>query len=311
MDTRALPLAAYRSAVSLDEPYRPAAAPAAAGEPSDLARRALRLLAQDPAVARAGLRPEDADERGTARALPLLRAVLTIREPGPLPAQTVEILDALLTGERQHRQITKAVKLPSIAAQFPETPYRAAGQTALWRGDITGLAADAVVNAANRALLGCFVPEHPCIDNALHSAAGPALREDCHTIMALQGHDEPTGTAKITRGYHLPAAYVLHTVGPIVNGLPGPDHEVQLSACYRACLELAAEIDTIRTVAFCAISTGMFGYPKPAAARLALQTVADWLETHPGRLDRVVFNVYGDDDHAAYVRALSEGDPAP
>lgn len=132
----------------------------------------------------------------------------------------------------------------------------------LWRGDITTLAVDAIVNAANSALLGCFQPLHPCVDNAIHSAAGPRLRDDCHTVITLQGTPEPTGTAKITRGHHLPAAFVLHTVGPV--------------------------------------------YPKSEAAPLALRTVSDWLVDHPGRLDRVVLNVFEPEDETVYRRALSE-----
>ncbi|MFF5537215.1 macro domain-containing protein [Streptomyces cinerochromogenes] len=176
---------------------------------------------------------------------------------------------------------------------------------------MTTLAADAVVNAANHALLGCFKPLHACIDNAIHTAAGPRLREDCHTIMSLQGGPEPTGSAKITRGYHLPARYVVHTVGPVVEGPLRPAHAQLLAASYRACLDLAAATGTIRTLAFCAISTGVFGYPKAPAARLALRTVADWLADHPGRLDRVVLTAFTDDDHATYRQALTEEPPLP
>jgi len=176
-------------------------------------------------------------------------------------------------------------------------------------GDITALEVDAIVNAANASLLGGGGVDSPCVDNAIHSAAGPRLREDCHRIMALQGGFEETGTAKITRGYHLPARYVLHTVGPVVDGPLRPPHERALAASYRACLDLAAEVDDLRTIAFCGISTGVFGYPRTPAAHTALDTVADWLDHHPSRFDRVVFNVYGDDDHAAYTRALTESTP--
>ncbi|MFD7506663.1 protein-ADP-ribose hydrolase [Streptomyces sp. NPDC059850] len=310
MYATALPIAAYRAAVALDEPFRPAIGHEPDQRSDGLVREALGLLGDDPAAVRAGLRPGAADRLDDAAARRLLRAVLTVREAAPLPSGTARVLDALLSGERLARGTTDAASLPTIRTTLPHTTYRAADRTALWQGDITTLGADAVVNAANSALLGCFAPMHPCIDNAIHAAAGPRLRADCHTIMTRQGHPEPTGTAKITRGYQLPARYVLHTVGPIVDGPPRPVHEQALAASYRACLDLAAEVDGLRTVAFCGISTGVFGYPRKPAARTALDTVADWLATHPGRLDRVIFNVYADDDHAAYTHALTEGTPS-
>ncbi|MGW3462913.1 protein-ADP-ribose hydrolase [Streptomyces olivaceoviridis] len=304
-----LPLAAYRDAIDLEEPFRSTTGREPAARPAALVREALDLLADDPAARRAGLRPGCADRLDDPAARRLLRAVLTVREPGPLPTGTARVLDVLLSGERLARPTVDAGSLPTLRDTHPHTTYRAADRTALWQGDITTLQADAVVNAANSALLGCFAPMHPCVDNAIHTAAGPRLRADCHTIMTRQSHPEPTGTAKITRGYHLPARYVLHTVGPIVDGPPHKGHEQALAASYRACLDLAADIDGLRTVAFCGISTGVFGYPRTPAARTALATVADWLDHHPGRLDRVVFVVYADDDHAAYTRALTGGTP--
>ncbi|MFF3851022.1 protein-ADP-ribose hydrolase [Streptomyces sp. NPDC002328] len=302
-----LPLAAYRSAIALDEPFRPAAGPGPQGRPADLVREALGLLGDDPAAVRAGLRPGAADRLDDAAARQLLRAVLTVREPGPLPTGAACALETLLAGERLARGTADATSSPTVRDTLPHTAYRAADRTVLWQGDITTLGADAVVNAANSALFGCFAPMHPCIDNAIHAAAGPRLRTDCHTIMSLQGHPEPTGTAKITRGYHLPARYVLHTVGPIVDGPVLPLHQRALASAYRACLDLAAEVDEIRSVAFCGISTGVFGYPRAPAARVALDTVADWLDLHPERFDRVIFNVYADQDLAAYRHALTEG----
>ncbi|MGX1563909.1 protein-ADP-ribose hydrolase [Streptomyces sp. NPDC055506] len=307
MHAAPLPLDAYRGAIALDEPFRPTGAPAA--RPAHLVRAALSALDKDPATTAADLGAGDADRLDDVAARRLLRAVLTVRRPGPLPADASELLDALLSSERAARTVTDPKRLPCIAEEFPDTAtaYPAAERMVLWQGDITALGADAIVNAANSAMLGCFVPQHPCIDNAIHSAAGPRLRDDCHTIMTRQGHPEATGTAKITRGYHLPARYVLHTVGPIVDGVLRPTHERLLAASYRACLDLAADVADIRTVAFCSISTGVFGYPKRPAARIALDTVADWLDAHPGRLDRVIFNVYAPDDRAAYLDALTEG----
>ncbi|MEU3642058.1 protein-ADP-ribose hydrolase [Lentzea sp. NPDC034063] len=274
----------YRHAVALDEPFRPLSAPAPAGELDLLTSLALRMLGDDPWVGRFRL-PREAGERRR-----MLRAVLTVREPAPLDPELVAVLDALLGGERQQRPSANALALPAPIA--------------VWRGDITRLRVDAIVNAANDALLGCFQPMHACVDNAIHNAAGPRLRADCHRIMTLQGAPEPTGTAKITRGYHLPAPFVLHTVGPIVRGNLLPAHGTALADSYRACLDVAAEVPGIRTVAFCGISTGIFGFPGRPAARIAVGTVRDWLAAHPGRFDRVVFVAFRGEDEAVY-RELS------
>ncbi|MBZ3901693.1 protein-ADP-ribose hydrolase [Streptomyces griseiscabiei] len=304
----ALPLAAYRAAIALDEPVeRPAPPSDASAEQLDaFVRAALRLLATDPAVSRLGLRTgtlRDLADAATARRV--LRALLTVRPPGPLSPDARDAVDAVLDLERRLRPAVDVAELPTVAEEFPHTAYRSAGQMSLWRGDLTTLAADAVVNAANSALLGCFQPLHPCVDNAIHSAAGPRLRDDCHTVVTLQGASEPTGTAKITRGHHLPAAHVLHTVGPVVRDRPTRGDAEALAGAYRACLDLAAEVGTVRTLAFCSVSTGVFGYPKPEAAAIALRTVSDWLTAHPGRLDRVVLNVFAADDEAVYRRTLT------
>lgn len=301
-----LELSSYRTAIGLDEPFTPAAEPAGAAQHTELVRAILDYLRGDPAVERLGLSADD--YRSLARSngpRDLLRAVLTVRSPGGLPPAATPMLDALLAGERAQRTLTAVERLATIADDDIATAYPAAEVTSLWRGDITALAAGAIVNAANDRLLGCFVPMHPCIDNAIHAAAGPRLRDDCQTIMGQQGGPEPTGTAKITRGYHLPAGYVLHTVGPIVRAAPSADHQALLASAYRSCLDLAARVEAIRTVAFCSISTGVFGYPKAPAARVALDTVSGWLDQHPGRFDRVVFNVFGADDEATYREALT------
>ncbi|HYP23023.1 MAG TPA: protein-ADP-ribose hydrolase [Actinomycetota bacterium] len=288
-------LSEYRDLVELDRPFVPAAAPAPPEELPSLTRRALGLLSEGPL-------PATVDPRAA------LRDLLTLRQPSPLPPDAAPVLDALLGGERELRPRVDPKRLPSVAEDFPGTSHAAAATTALWRGDVTTLAADAVVNAANSALLGCFLPNHPCIDNAIHAAAGPHLRADCAEIVRAQGAAEPTGSAKVTRGYHLPARYVLHTVGPIVHGEPGDDDAAALASCYRSCLDLAASLEDVRTVAFCSISTGVFGYPKGAAARVALATVAEWFDAHPGRLERVVFDVFTADDLDVYTRAFSEDD---
>ena len=285
-----LPLSEYRALVELDRPFVPAAVPARPEHLPSLAGKALELLS--------GEAPPEDDARA------LLRAFLTVREPAPLPPPAVPVLDALLGGERELRPRVDPRELPSIEESFPGTRYPAADSTSLWRGDITTLAADAIVNAANSALLGCFLPDHPCIDNAIHAAAGPRLRSDCAAIMRAQGAPEPTGAAKITRAYHLPARYVLHTAGPIVHGEPTTADAEALASSYRSCLDLASAIEDVRTVAFCSISTGVFGYPKPAAATVASTAVAEWLDAHPGRFDRVAFDVFTAGDLAVYADEL-------
>jgi O-acetyl-ADP-ribose deacetylase (regulator of RNase III) len=301
-----LPLAGYRDLIGLDQPFIPAAGPADPATLDDLIRRLLLLLSADPAAARLGITAEQVHAAaGTGQRRALLRALLTVRAPGLLPPAAVPLLDALLAAEQTQRASVDAAALATIAQQHPGTRYPAADTAVLWRGDITTLAVDAIVNAANNALLGCFQPAHRCVDNVIHAAAGPRLRDDCHLIITAQKGPEPTGTAKITRGYHLPARYVLHSVGPVVDRTLTPHHEAALTAAYRCCLDLAATVDDIRTVAFCSISTGLFGYPKPQAAHVALTTVAAWLAEHPGRLDRVILDVYDSADLNTYQHALA------
>jgi O-acetyl-ADP-ribose deacetylase (regulator of RNase III) len=308
---RSLPLDDYRKLIDLDQRFTPSAAPAAPEMFGDLTHGLLDLLATDPAASLFGVTAEQVRSAGgTGQGRALLRALLTVRGPGPLPAGTAPLLDALLAGERAQSPSIDVSALPSIAEQHPGTGYPAAAATVLWQGDITTLGADAIVNAANSALLGCFQPTHRCIDNVIHACAGPRLRDDCDTIVAAQGAPEVTGSAKISRGYHLLAPYVLHTVGPIVDGPLQRSHEAALASTYRSCLDLAAAVGRIRTVAFCSISTGVFGYPKLPAAREALAAVATWLDEHPGCLDRVVFDVFSTEDLHTYRQALTEWGPA-
>lgn len=295
-----LHLAEYRALVDLDQPFEWRVRAAAEDVPH-LLNVVARHLVADGTGARFGVSLADVPSTDDAVGLRrLVRRLLTVRGPEPLPHDMHAALEAVLEAERVERGETQAGTLPRVAEAVPGARYAAAGATALWRGDITTLAADAIVNAANAELLGCFRPFHACIDNAIHSAAGPRLREDCGRIMARQEQPEPTGTAKMTRGYHLPARFVLHTVGPIVQGELRPAHEAQLASCYRACLDLAAARPGVRTVAFCAISTGVFGFPKAPAAQIATRTVAEWLAAHPDALDLVVFNVFGEEDRLMY-----------
>lgn len=201
--------------------------------------------------------------------------------------------DALLSQERDRRGVVDGAALPPAAAH---------PRLALWRGDITRLRVDAIVDADNAALLGCFHPCHGCIDNAIHSAAGLQLRDECHQLMERQGHPEPPGRAKLTRGYNLPARYVLHTVGPIVQGAVCRRDREDLASCYRSCLELAAE-HRLETVAFCCVATGEFHFPNQQAAEIAVRTVTEFLEA-PSSLQKVIFNVFKETDETIYRRLL-------
>ncbi len=173
----------------------------------------------------------------------------------------------------------------------------------LWRGDITRLAVDGIVNAANSALLGCFAPCHGCIDNAIHSAAGVQLRQACADIMRRQGHQEPTGQAKITPAFNLPCRYVLHTVGPIVCGRLTAQDRRQLVSCYRACLQLAVQ-NGLTSLAFCCISTGEFCFPAPVAAQIAVDTVRQFQKQSANKLE-VIFDVFTPNDYRLYRQLLA------
>lgn len=171
----------------------------------------------------------------------------------------------------------------------------------LWQGDITTLAADGIVNAANSQMLGCFVPCHGCIDNAIHTYAGVQLRQECASIMAGQ-KAEQTGSAKITKAYNLPCHYVLHTVGPIIYGVVTETDRKLLADCYRSCLDLAAAYG-LHSVAFCCISTGEFHFPNRLAAEIAVMTVEEWQKENPDQME-VIFNVFKDNDYKIYRQLL-------
>ena len=248
------------------------------------------LLAEMPAC-----RPWAAEFQAREGARRLLRALMNIRPPLPLDPDFLRLQNALLSAEREERGVVDAAALPEV----PGHPG-----IALWQGDITRLRADAVVNAANSTLLGCFHPCHGCIDNAIHSAAGLQLRDACARLMEAQGHPEPTGTAKLTGGCNLPARHVLHTVGPIISGpLTGADRAA-LASCYTACLSLAAE-HGLHSVAFCCISTGEFRFPRGEAAGIAVDTVTRFL-SRPTSIRKVIFNVFQDADAALYRTLLGE-----
>ena len=227
----------------------------------------------------------------------MMRTLLNVRPPHPVSEDLIKAQD---------RELQRQLADKGIVALSDIMPCRVDGRLRLWQGDITRLQVDAVVNAANSALLGCFAPMHRCIDNAIHSAAGVQLRLACDRLMQAQGHPEPTGRAKITDGYNLPARYVLHTVGPIVRDTePTPRQERQLADCYRSCLALADAHD-LQSIAFCCISTGEFGFPQKRAAEIAVSTVRAYLDaTVATGINSVIFNVFKDDDLSIYRNLLS------
>ncbi len=225
----------------------------------------------------------------------LLRVLLNLREPVSAAPELLRTQDEYLLNELSRRGVTDADALDELQPGI-----------CLWRGDITTLRCDAIVNAANSALLGCFCPNHGCIDNAIHTYAGMQLRLACKAIMDAQGHEEPTGAAKLTLAYNLPCRYVLHTVGPIVQGQVTGEDERLLASCYRACLDLAAE-HALRSVAFCCISTGEFHFPHELAAQIAINTVRSHKAVRQSRI-RVIFNVFKEQDEAIYKRLLRAAD---
>ncbi len=223
----------------------------------------------------------------------LLRSLMKVRMPKPLSQDFFKIQDKYLQTERDMRGIIESEELPSI----PGDP-----RMVLWQGDITTLKVDAIVNAANSALLGCFRPLHTCIDNIVHSRSGIQLRLFCYDMMSKQGHEEPTGQAKITPAFNLPSKYILHTVGPVIGGAVRKQDCEALASCYRSCLELAVK-NNCQSIAFCCISTGEFHFPNEKAAEIAIQTVTSFLNTRKENI-RVIFNVFKDIDLHIYQNFL-------
>jgi len=226
----------------------------------------------------------------------LMRYLTNLRPPKPVPEKLLLAQDVELARQLAEKEVVYPNQINSSSLD---------PRIKLWQGDITRLRVDAIVNAANSQMLGCFVPLHSCIDNAIHSAAGIQLRLECHELMKAQGHREPTGTAKITGGYNLPARYVIHTVGPIIRkDMATLKEQSQLEACYRSCLSMATA-RKLKSIAFCCISTGEYRFPNEQAAVIAVKTVRDYLRLHPdSTLDEVIFNVFRDIDYTIYKDLL-------
>lgn len=224
----------------------------------------------------------------------LLRALMNVRMPSKVSDEFLKVQDEFLTAETKNKNLTSVDEIEEVK-----------GKLMLWQGDIATLKSDAIVNAANSKLLGCFIPLHNCIDNVIHSAAGVQLREECDRIMRQQGVDEEIGKAKITGAYNLPSKYVIHTVGPaIAQGLKPSDKDCEaLASCYRSCLEIAS-YNKLESLAFCCISTGVFNFPQDLAAEIAVKTVEDYLNSNETSLKHVIFNVFTDKDYYIYKKLL-------
>ena len=297
----ALNLERYRRAIHLDEPYEGFhQSGLSQTEKIKLVQELLNVFIQEERLAEIESIPEKYQEKRR-----LLRALLNIRPPHPLDHKVLSLLNRLLSDESV--QTTKVIgnDLATVRDMIPECRLVQSDRMVLWKGDITQLSVDAIVNAANNQLLGCFQPLHNCIDNVIHSASGPQLRQDCNTIMAIQQHLEQTGDAKITRAYHLPCRFVLHTVGPIIKQKPVRETQrAMLASCYRSCLDLAQQLPLIQTIVFPCISTGVFNFPKMSAAEIAITTVDQWLSSHDHHFERVIFNVYLQEDFDGYVQTF-------
>lgn len=221
----------------------------------------------------------------------LLRGLMNVRRPARIGTEFLQVQDAYLQGETAAKGIT------DVADLTPAQPG-----LYLWQGDITTLKRDAIVNAANSGMTGCYIPNHRCIDNVIHTYAGVELRLACAELMEQQGYPEPTGQAKITPAFNLPCRYVLHTVGPIISGRVTKADKELLASCYRSCLALAAE-NNLESVAFCCISTGEFHFPNDLAAQIAVETVKQFMNRKTS-VKKVIFNVFKDLDKAIYEKLL-------
>lgn len=222
----------------------------------------------------------------------IFRGLSNQRQPKPLSSEFMRLQDEILSYEREHKQIIDVNKLEY---------YK---NMSIFLGDITTLKVDAIVNAGNARLLGSFKPCDNSVDNIIMSAGGLQIRQELNYIMQKQGHDEPNGKAKLTKGYNLPASYIIHTVGPMIFDRVSYHDKIDLMNCYKSCLELATN-NGFKTIAFCCIATGVFKFPRELASKIAVKTVADWLKEHNNPI-KVVFCVHNDFDRKLYEEAFVE-----
>ena len=245
-----------------------------------------------------------ADTNGKRR---ILRSLMNIRMPRKIAPHVLEVQDKYLHDRIRENGIVTLSEISTIADQGSTHPF--ADRISVWQGDITRLEVDAIVNAANSQMLGCFVPMHTCIDNCIHTFAGIQLRAECNRQMNQlriqygNDYEQPTAVPMLTDGYNLPAKKIIHIVGPIVQYQLTPELEEDLVNCYRNTLDMCAE-NGLKSVAFCCISTGVFRFPNERAAEIAVKTVTDWLYAHPDTMERVIFNVFKDEDKEHYEQEL-------
>ncbi|MBD5157493.1 MAG: protein-ADP-ribose hydrolase [Butyrivibrio sp.] len=242
------------------------------------------LLQENPEYSEIPIPPSEQEQ------FQLYRSLVNIRPAMPVSSDYIDAENKFLKDLTVKKGITDITDLQPIEDNI----Y-------LWQGDITTLKCGAIVNAANSGMTGCYQPCHSCIDNCIHTFAGVKLRLECAEIMQKQGYDEPTGQAKITSAYNLPCDYVIHTVGPIVHYRLTDKHCELLQNCYQSCLETAVK-NNIDSIAFCCISTGVFGFPKQEASEIAVKTVREFIKNNN---IKVIFNVFGDDDYEIYQRLFS------
>jgi O-acetyl-ADP-ribose deacetylase (regulator of RNase III) len=230
--------------------------------------------------------PEDMEEKKI-----LFRALRNIREPKPISKEYLSIQDEFLKSEIENKGIINHEDIP-----FDK------GIISIWKGDITTIKCDAIVNACNEYLLGCFIPNHNCIDNAIHSYAGIELREECNNIM--KGSTLPNGEVVLTHGYNLPSKYVIETVGPKVNGYITEEDRNDLKNCYLNSLELSKK-EGIKSITFPCISTGLYGFPKKEASIIAINIVKEYLEKNKNVFSHIIFNVFNNEDYNIYKNNIS------
>lgn len=257
----------------------------------------LKWLIEQLEIERAGkpmsVREESGEGATEQQLFKRFRALVNKRKPAPASDEFLEVQDRVLRSMIADAGLTNASELPRTSHDC---------RISLWRGDITTLQIDAVVNAANSELLGCWTPGHHCIDNAIHTFAGIQLRCECARIMQEQGYLEPKGSAKVTSSYNLPCEYIIHTVAPITQRQPTDKDRELLASCYQNCLDAALKVGC-KSIAFCCIGTGVYGFPRDEAAQIAVETVRSWLDAHTVNI-HVVFNVFSEEDEQLYQKPL-------
>lgn len=238
----------------------------------------------------------------------VLRSLMNIRMPGQMDAAVLAVQDAYLQARAEEKGIVRLADIPTVKEAFA-SKRSFADKLSIWQGDITRLACDAIVNAANSQMLGCFIPMHTCIDNTIHTFAGVQLREECSRKMEQlrqkngAGYEQPTAVPMLSDAYNLPAKKVIHIVGPIVQYDLTEKLEADLSDCYKNTLDMCLA-NGLKSVAFCCISTGVFRFPNKQAAGIAVAAVEQWLAKHSDGMERVIFNVFKDEDREYYEELI-------